>query len=66
MVMQTNRKIFNRIVASWALAGFWFLALIGMSVVSDTYTLSNTEGVAAADPAIKVVSVASEKSVPNS
>ncbi len=44
--MQTRRKQLNRIVASWALAGVWFLALVGMSVVSSPYTMSHGESFA--------------------
>ncbi len=43
MVMQTTKKQLNRIFASWVLAGFWFLALIGMSVLSSPYQTSQAD-----------------------
>ena len=57
MVMQTKRKQLNRIFASWVLAGFWFLALIGMSVFSSPYETSETEAFASETPAQIIASV---------
>lgn len=50
--MQNSRKIINGIMASWALAGFWFLALVGMSVLSDTYEGSRTDAFALGQPGV--------------
>ena len=55
MVMQTKRKQLNRIFASWVLAGFWFLALIGMSVLSDPYRTSATDTFAADSASEKTI-----------
>ena len=51
MVMQANRKQLNRIFASWMLAGFWFLALVGVSAVTAPYDLSAIDQFAAETPA---------------
>ena len=60
MVMQTKRKQLNRIFASWVLAGFWFLALVGMSVLSSPYEASDAEAFAAETSAQVIASVVLE------
>lgn len=67
MVMQTKRQQLNRIFASWVLAGFWFLALIGMSVLSSPYETSEIEAFALdGPPAHDVASVLAETDVQDS
>ena len=59
MVMQANRNQLNRIFASWLLAGFWLLALIGLSAATAPYDTSAANQFAAETPAVNGMVLAS-------
>ena len=59
MVMQASKRQLNRIFASWVLAGFWLLALIGMSAVTAPYDISNVDHFATSNATATLETVAS-------
>ena len=67
MVMQAKRKQLNRIFASWVLAGFWFLALIGVSAVTAPYDMSAVDQFATETPAVsEIILVSAEMTLSES